>query len=161
MSLRTPPKSRDSEAMLQPIRLCGGCLEGQQEEPHATLQQLWGLLPGIHEVQLLSLEGQSTVPQTPPNTRHPRGARNTNHEGRVADAAQAQARSLSTKWPWITCWCSCCRCCCCCCPCCCCLLPVLLLLLPELLLLRLLLLPGHKGPPKGHRLATGRLFQNQ
>ena len=34
------------------------------------------------------------------------------------------------------------------------LLPVLLLLLPLLLLLLLLLLPGHDGPPTGHRRAT-------
>ena len=41
------------------------------------------------------------------------------------------------------------------------LLPVLLLLLPLLLLLLLLLLPGHDGPPTGHRRATGRPFNNQ
>ena len=34
------------------------------------------------------------------------------------------------------------------------LLPVLLLLLPLLLLLLRLLLPGHDGPPTGHRRAT-------
>ena len=36
------------------------------------------------------------------------------------------------------------------------LLPVLLLLLPLLLLLLLLLLPGHDGPPTGHRRATAK-----
>ena len=41
------------------------------------------------------------------------------------------------------------------------LLPVLLLLLPLLLLLLLLLLPGHDGPPTGHRRATDKPPTNQ